>query len=96
MNETEFWPGRGIEIATDFPSVDEQKFWCRMLFDTARAISCGDIGNTEHKYWQAQATHQAYSAAMLFEHAVRTVDSEWRADTLDRIEFDRVVNGIER
>ena len=96
MNDTEFWPGRGVEIETDFPNVDEQKFWCRMFFDTARAIAHNAVGNTEHKHWQAQATHQAFSTALLFEYAVQTVDSEWRADTLDRIEFDRVVNGIER
>ena len=96
MNDTEFWPGRGIEIETDFPDVNEQKFWCRMFFDTARAIVHGTVGNADHTYWQAQAIHQAYSTALLFEHAVRTVDSDWRADTIDRIEFDRVVNGIER
>jgi hypothetical protein len=96
MNETEFWPGRGIEIETDFPDVNEQKFWCRTFFNTARAIVHGAVGNRDHTYWQAQATHQAYSIAMLFEFAVRTIDPDWRADTLDRIEFDRVVNRIER
>jgi hypothetical protein len=96
MSDTEFWPGRGIEIETDFPNVAEQKFWCRMFFDTARAICHGEVGATQHRYWQAQASHQAYSTAMLFEDAVRTVEPDWRAATLDRIEFDRVVNGIER
>ena len=94
--DTEFWPGRGIAIETDFPNVDEQKFWCRMLYDTARSISKGKLGNSEHTYWRAQACHQAYSTAMLFEFAVGTVESDWRANTLDRVEFDRVVNGRER
>ena len=96
MNETEFWPGRGIEIEVDFPGVDEQKFWCRMFFNTARAIVHGAVGNRDDSYWQAQATHQAYATALLFEFAVRNIDPDWRAETLDRIEFDRIVNGIER
>lgn len=96
MNEIEFWPGRGIEIEVDFPDVHEQKFWCRMFFNTARAIVHGEVGNRDYAYWQAQATHQAYATALLFEFAVRTVDPDWRADTLDRIEFEHVVNGIER
>ena len=96
LNETEFWPGALDRGRSRFSGRFRTEFWCRMYFDTVRAIAHGKTGNTDHKYWQAQATYQAYSIALLFEYAVRTVDSDWHSDTLDRIELDRVVNGIER
>ncbi len=53
MFDNEFWPGRGIDIEIDFPNLDEQKFWCRMFFDTARAIVHDARGRYQYKYWQA-------------------------------------------
>jgi hypothetical protein len=34
----DFWPGRYVEIETDFPDIAERKFWSRVFYDTARAI----------------------------------------------------------
>ena len=95
MRDERFWPGRGIEIEEDFPDTSERKFWSRVFFDTARAIFERGVGLHEHTYWQAQAIHQAYTTGLLFEFAVRDSEPGWSADTIDRREFDKVVNGIE-
>ena len=96
MREECFWPGRGIDIVEDFPQVPERKFWSRIFFDAARAIFDRRIGIHEHSFWQAQAIHQAHATGLLFEHAVREVEPSWSAETLDRRQFDKIVNGKDR
>ncbi len=93
LNDECFWPGRGIEIEEDFPDITERKFWCRVFFDTSRAVFDRTIGLHEHSFWQAQAIHQAHGTGLLFEYAVRDTESRWSADTIDRREFDEIVNG---
>ena len=88
-----FWPGRGIEIEEDFPDIGERKFWCRMFLDTSRAIFDRTIGDHEYSFWQAQAIHQAYSTGLLFEFAIQSGEPRWYANTIDRREFDAIVNG---
>lgn len=83
-----FWPGRGIEIEIDFPTVEQRKFWARVFLDTARMIFERLLGTHEYLFWQAQRMHQAYSTGLLFEFAVDSVHNKWRADTIDRREFD--------
>lgn len=95
MRDELFWPGRGIDIPEDFPKIPERKYWSRVFFDTSRAIFDRRIGLHEYGFWQAQAIHQTYSTGRIFEHAVRDVEPKWSADTLDRREFDKIVNGIE-
>lgn len=92
----EFWPGRGIELESDFPDLAEREFWARVFLDTARAIFDRRVGEHQHQFWQAQAIHQAYSVGLLFQEAVREAKPAWSANTIDRVEFDRVVNRIER
>lgn len=92
LYETEFWPGRGIQIEDDFPDVEEQKFWARVFLDTAREIFERRIGVHEHCFWQAQRIWQAYGAGQLFIDAVRDSDRGWLPDSRDYREFDIVVN----
>lgn len=92
LQETEFWPGRGIQIEEDFPNVEEQKFWARVFLDTAREIFDRRIGSHEHSFWQAQCIWQAYGAGKLFVAAVRDTDRRWLPDARDYREFDLVVN----
>ncbi len=96
MRDGTFWPGRGFEIAKDFPVLEEQKFWARVLLDTARAIFDRRVGVHEHAFWQAQSIWQAYGTGMLFQDAVRRTEPRWSADSIDHLEFDRVMNGIVR
>lgn len=96
MQQECFWPGRGIDIIEDFPETSERKFWSRVFFDTSRAIFDRRIWIHEHSFWQAQSIHQSHATGLIFEHAVREVEPGWSADTLDRREFDKVVNGIDR
>ena len=92
LQETEFWPGRGIQIEDDFPDIEEQKFWARVFLDTAREIFDRRIGIHEHSFWQAQCIWQAYGAGQLFVDAVRDTDRRWLPDCRDYREFDLVVN----
>jgi hypothetical protein len=96
MRDESFFPGRGIWIEQDFPSIEEQKFWSRVFFDVSRAIFDHRVGIHDHSYWQAQAIHQAHGTGLIFEQAVRSVEPRWSADTHDRREFDKYVNRIER
>ena len=92
LNETEFWPGRGIQIEDDFPDIEEKKVWARVFLDTAREIFERRIGIHEHSFWQAQRIWQAYGAGQLFVDAVRDSDRRWLPDSRDYREFDIVVN----
>ena len=92
LNETEFWPGRGIQIEDDFPDVEEQKFWARVFLDTAREIFERRVGVHEHSFWQAQRIWQAYGVGKLFIAAVRDSEKGWLPDSRDYREFDAVVN----
>jgi len=91
----EFWPGRGIEIVRDFPELAERKFWSRVFFDVSRAIFDRQVGNQEHKFWQAQAIHQAHAAGLVFLESVREGSPEWSPDTLDGREFDSWVKRVD-
>jgi hypothetical protein len=95
MRDECFFPGRGIDIDEDFPEISERKFWSRIFFDLSRAIFDRKVGLHDHSFWQAQAIHQAHAAGLIFEYAVRDNEPRWSADTLDRREFDKVVNRIE-
>ncbi len=54
MIEEEFWSGRGIQIEDDFPNIEEQKFWARVFYDTAREIFERNIGVHDYLFWQSQ------------------------------------------
>ncbi|WP_339744391.1 hypothetical protein [uncultured Rubinisphaera sp.] len=95
-NEGFFWPGRGIEIEEDFPEIVERKFWSRVFFDLSRAIFDRTTGIHTHSFWQSQSIHQAHGTGLLFEYAVRDAEPRWSADTIDRREFDEVVNRRKR
>ncbi|HXI69218.1 MAG TPA: hypothetical protein VNN22_02555 [Verrucomicrobiae bacterium] len=96
LRDESFFPGRGIWIEQDFPSAVEQKFWSRVFLEVSRAIFDKKVGVHEHSFWQAQAIHQAHATGLIFQQAVRAIEPQWSADTLDRREFDKFVNGIER
>jgi len=95
LRDEHFWPGRGIDIMEDFPVIAEQKFWSRVFLDTSRAIFDRKVGVHQHSFWQAQSIHQAYSTGFLFEKSVKNTEPTWYANTVDRREFNKVVNGIE-
>jgi hypothetical protein len=92
LNETVFWPGRGIQIEDDFPNIEEQKFWARVFLDTAREIFERRIGIHKHLFWQARQIWQAYGVGQLFVDAVRDTDRRWLPDCRDYREFNNVIN----
>lgn len=92
LSETEFWPGRGIQIEVDFPEVDERKLWAKVFLDLGCEIFDRRIGSHEHSFWQAQRIWQAYGTGQLFVDAVRDTDRSWLPDSHDYREFDVVVN----
>jgi len=96
VRRDEFWPGRGIEVEEDFPDLSERNFWSGMFFDMSRAIFDRRVGIHKHSFWQAQAIHQSHASGLLFEYSVRHLEPNWSADTVDRREFDKVVNRKER
>ena len=95
LSEKEFWPGRGIRIESDFPGLEEQKFWARLFLDTARAIFDRRVGKHEFAYWQAERIWQACGTGKLFVEAVRTRDERWEADTHDARDFRSISSGVD-
>jgi hypothetical protein len=93
----EEWCGRGWNIAVDFPSIEERKFWSRVFFDTSRIIFERKVGGDDqrHIYWQAAAIYVAFSAGVLFQRAVQADERGWEPSTIDKREANKVRNGIE-
>jgi hypothetical protein len=81
----QFWPGRYVEIETDFPDVAERRFWSRVFYGTARRVFDRKIGNHEHSFWQAQLIWQAYGMGHLFQEAVRSTEPRWMPHSIDHV-----------
>ena len=83
-----YWPGMCFDVETHFPQLEEKKFWARMFYETAREIFERKIGVQDYFFWQTQRIHQIYSAALVFEKAVREIEPSWIPDIRDYREFD--------
>lgn len=91
-NVENYWPGMCFDIETDFPEIEEKKFWTRMFYETAREIFERKIGIQDYSFWQTQRIHQIYATALVFEKAVREVELNWIPDIRDYREFDEWTN----
>ena len=76
----------------DFPKIEEQKFWARIFYETAREIFERKVGVHDYLFWQSQRIYQAYGTARLFTMAVRETEPSWSPDIRDYKEFDEIVN----
>jgi len=85
-----------IDLEKEMPSLSERKFWSRVFFDTARTIFERKIGSHEHSYWQAQAIYVAYRAGIFFQEVVQDKERGWEPNIVDKRDYDRIVNAIER
>lgn len=79
----DFWPGIGLDVETDFPTVAERKFWARCFHDLARWIFLRKIGKHEVDFWQAADIHTAYAIGNFFMYAAREYDSSFWPDSED-------------
>ena len=84
-----------IDLEKDMPSVTEQKFWCKMFFETARAIFERKVGSHGQIYWQARMIYLAYGTGIFFQRVVQDQEQRWEPSTVDTREFNRIVNKIE-
>lgn len=87
--DKEYWPGRDMNIESDFPDEAERKLWSRIFYEVARSIFTRSIGDHEHDFWQAQRISQAYRVGWIFEQAAREFDPGWSAVTTDRTLFEK-------
>ena len=78
-----YWPGMCFDIETDFPELEEKKFWTRIFYETAREIFKRKIGLQDYFFWQTQRIYQVYGTAKVFEQAVREVEPKWVPDIRD-------------
>lgn len=88
FNVENYWPGMCFDIETDFPELDEKKFWAKIFFETAREIFERNIGIQDYFFWQTQRIYQIYGAGKIFEKAVREVESNWMPNIRDYKEFN--------
>ncbi len=64
----------------------------RVYFELARAIFDRSVGTHEKHFWQTYLIRISLKMEWLFEEAVNSIE-KWSADTTDRREFDKYVNG---
>jgi len=95
VDDGEYWPGRDIELETDFPELEERKFWARLFFDTARAIFDEQVGSKTNKSWRTRMIYVTYSIAHLFVSAVHEHESGWWPNTKDKREEDAFLASLD-
>ncbi|CAL2059211.1 hypothetical protein [Tenacibaculum sp. 190524A05c] len=91
-NVENYWPGMCLDIETDFPELEERKFWSKMFYETAREIFERKIGVQDYFFWQTQRIYQIYGTGKVFEKAVKEVEPKWMPDIRDYREFDEWTN----
>lgn len=79
FNET-YWPGRDYDIEKEFPTLEERKFWARVLFDLVQAIYHREIGNNEVTCWQHTAIGITCIVARMMTRSVQDVEPHWRPE----------------
>jgi len=87
-NVENYWPGMSFDIETDFPELNEKKFWTKIFYETAREIFERKIGIQDYYFWQTQRIYQIYGTGNVFEKAVREIEPRWTPDIRDYLEFD--------
>jgi hypothetical protein len=78
-----FWPGIHLDVACDFPTVTERKFWARCFQDVARWIFLRQVGVHTADFWQASAIHHAHALADVFIQAAREYDPSFYPESED-------------
>jgi hypothetical protein len=86
--EDQAWPGLGLDLEAQFPTVEEKKYWARVFHDVARRIFLRQLGNHEVTYWQSSAIGDAYVTARLLTRAVQEVEHAWHPSTENTREAD--------
>lgn len=82
-----YYPGLCIDIETDFPGIEERKFWAMIFRETAREIFDRKIGTQYYSFWQTQRIYQIYGAGDLFVKAVKEMEPSWFPQTRDQREL---------
>lgn len=83
-----YFPGLCFDIEKDFPTIEEQKFWAKMFYETAREIFERKIGVHEYYFWQSKRIYLIYGTGNLFVKAVKEIEPRWYPDTRDFREYD--------
>jgi hypothetical protein len=86
-----YWPGMMLDIETEFPELNEKKFWTKVFMETAREIFERKIGIQEYFFWQTQRIYQTYGTGIIFEKAVKEIEPKWVPDIKDYREFNEWV-----
>lgn len=88
QNVENYYPGMSFDIETDFPELEEKKFWAKIFYETAREIFERKIGIQDYFFWQTQRIYQIYGTGNIFEEAVKEIEPKWIPDIRDSQEFD--------
>ena len=90
-----FFPGYDLAIETEFPSLDERKFWARVYFDVAYLIFRREIGQHDATFWQHSTIGNAYLLARMITRSVQEEELAWHPKTLADIEGEEFSkNGV--
>lgn len=80
------FPGIGLDLADQFPTIAEKKFWAGVFFDVARLVFLRKLGNQKVTSWQATLIGDAYIVARMLTRAVQLEELAWHPDTGDAAE----------
>ena len=90
QSEEVFYSGIHVDLAEQFPDLAEKKFWCRVFFDTARAVFMREIGNQEIDFWQTDKIYLLqYVARMLLKAVEDAMNARWSPTTKDGMMSNR-------
>ncbi|MEO1131801.1 MAG: hypothetical protein AAFX40_03745 [Cyanobacteria bacterium J06639_1] len=81
--DREFWNGYDIHIESEFPNIEERKFWAKCFFDIAHLIFLRKLGNQEVSFWQSSTAGDAYIVARMLTRSVQEEECAWHPETLD-------------
>lgn len=80
------FPGIDLDLAAQFPTLAEKKFWAGVFFDVARLVFLRKLGNQKVTSWQATLIGDAYIIARMLTRAVQLDELAWHPDTGDAAE----------
>ena len=88
-----FFPGFDFAMETEFPSLEERKFWARVFYDLSYKIFRREIGNQDVSFWQYSAIGDAYLIGRILTKSVQEQELAWHPRTLATLESEIFYSG---
>jgi hypothetical protein len=75
------FPGIDLDLAVQFPSIAERKWWARVFDTVATRIYLRQLGDQSDQTWQPAAIGEAFAIARMLTRAVQEVELGWHPES---------------